>query len=151
MCVYVPVRACVCVCVCVCVCMCVCVCVYLCVCVCVCALSSITEPSVKFQQPLRTALRRMGIPPLLLDPVDGSLSFTVVNHLKKIKQQVSIIIIIIIYIAQIQYKFSNVPNNLTKSHVILQSTQSIKSNIKKDCLKALRVVMYRVNLKSSFQ
>ena len=39
-------------------------------------------------QPLRSAFRRMGIPPTFVpDHLDGSLSYTVQNYLKKVKQQ----------------------------------------------------------------
>ena len=40
-------------------------------------------------QPLRNAFRRMGIPPNIVpDHLDSFLSYTVVNYLKKVKQQV---------------------------------------------------------------
>ena len=42
-----------------------------------------------FLQPLRNAFRRMGIPPSFVpDHLDSFLSYTVVNYLKKVKQQV---------------------------------------------------------------
>ena len=40
-------------------------------------------------QPLRNAFRRMGIPHTIVpDQLDSFLSYTVVNYLKKVKQQV---------------------------------------------------------------